>query len=304
VQDITEHFPLALKITEERKMTMSRTFVFFLPFLLLFLFTGALVSMADPLGNPPSTDDGSGLLGNPREDRPNQVNLYYNNRAGIGYIFYNNSEPYILIDSIVNMFPSGPEITTQEGSAISSGSGQVPTQSGGSVIVNGNTVDLYYYRSKCYLNLLSYCTAAGLIPKYTQGGIIFLARSDVKFTIPSASSMPINVSINNITSGNNSDPINNTSYLLEVGLTNTTNQNITLSHLNFIVVGNSGRAYVSVKNMTYTVVFGNNDTPDNITLDPKQQHMIQLTFDLPEDDTPKNFIILQGQKVLGKRGCF
>lgn len=282
---------------------MNRIYLFLFSFLLLFLCSGAFISTAGPLDNPPSTDDGSALMENPCSDRPNRVNLYYNNRAGTGYVFFVNGEPYLLIDSIINMFPNAPEITTQEGSAISSGSGQVTTQSGGAVIVNGSSVSTYYYGNNCYLNILAYCTATGLIPKYSKGGIIFLSTGEAKFSIPSDSNMPINVYINNITSGNNSDPINNTSYIIEVGLTNTTDQNIVLNHLNFIVVGNSGKAYVSVKNMGYTVVFGSNDTPDTLILDPRQQHVLRLTFDLPEDDSPKNFVIIQGRKVLGKRGC-
>jgi len=282
---------------------MNRIYLFLFSFLLLFFCSDAFISTAGPLDNPPSTDDGGVLLENPGSGRPTRVNLYYNNRAGTGYVFFVNGEPYLLIDSIMNMFPNAPEITTQEGSAISSGSGQVTTQSGGAVSVNGSSVSTYYYGNNCYLNILAYCTATGLIPEYSKGGIIFLSKGEAKFTIPSDSNMPINVYINNITSGNNSDPINNTSYIIEVRLTNTTDQNIVLNHLNFIVVGNSGKAYVSVKNMGYTVVFGSNDTPDTLILEPRQQHGVRLTFDLPEDDSPKNFVIIQGQKVLGKRGC-
>jgi len=282
---------------------MIRTYVQLISFLLVCLIAGSPASMAGPLDNPPSTDDGRSLLGNPKADTPNRVNMFYNNKSCVGYVFFNNSEPYILIDSIINLFPNGPEITTQEGSAISSGMGQVPTQSGGSISVNGSVVDVYYYRSKCYINLLSYCAAVGLIPKYAQGTLIFLTKGDVKFNIPAASSMPVNVSVGSITSGSNSDPVNNTSYIMEVSLTNTTGQSISLTHLNFIVVGNSGKAYVSVKDMGYTVVFGGNDTPDRLVLDPNQAHSIRLTFDLPDDDSPKNFVIMQGQRVLGKGAC-
>jgi len=303
VLNIIKDFPQAIKTIEERQMIMNRIYLFLFSFLLLFFYSGAFISTAGPLDNPTSVDDGSALLGNPGSGRPNKVNLYYNNRAGTGYAFFMNGEPYLLIDSILNMFPNAPEITTQEGSAIGPESGQVTTQSGGAVSVNGSSVSVYYYGNNCYLNILGYCTATGIIPKYSKGGIIFLSTSEAKFTIPTDSNMPINVYVNNITSGNNSDPINNISYIIEAGLTNNTNQNIVLNHLNFIVVGNSGKAYVSVKDMGYTVVFGSNDTPDTLMLDPRQQHVVRLIFDLPDNDSPKNFVIIQGQKVLGKRGC-
>jgi hypothetical protein len=171
----------------------------------------------------------------------------------------------------------------------------------GSYMVNGRGVDTYYYANHLFLDINQFCNASGLTYHFVNNGaaMVFLSTSQQLAAQPGSAASPVRVVINGATTGSNPDPINNCSYIYTVGLTNTTGTMITVNHFNFLVIGASGARYTSVKNMGYVVVFGDNDTPDVLSLDPGQGHSVTLTFDLPENDTPRRLVILQGQSVLG-----
>ncbi|MCE1246063.1 MAG: hypothetical protein LWY06_05420 [Firmicutes bacterium] len=233
----------------------------------------AITAWAGPLDNP------TGAL-----QPAAKVDLVYNNQVESGYVIMCNSEPFVLIDSLKNLFDFADFYNSNSGS----------------YMVNNKAVDKYYYNGNLYLNLSDFCTAVNLKPKYDSGKnqILFLSGKTLD-EIKAPKNALIKVKIYNLTKGDNQDPNNNKSYMYSVGLTNKTGGMISLNHFNFILVGQSGKKYVSVKNWTYDVVYGNNDTPDALSLDPGVEHKVGLTFNLPGDDTPAKFFIYQNQKAIG-----
>jgi hypothetical protein len=228
----------------------------------------------------------AGPLDNPTGDLqpPVKIDLVYNNQVQTGYAIMCNSEPFILIDSLRNLFDFA----------------DMANSGTGAYMVNNTAVDKYYYNGNLYLDLADFCAAVNVRPKYDaqKSQIIFTSGKQAD-EIKAPQSPVIKVKLYNLTKGDNQDPNNNKSFMYSVGLTNKTNSMVTLNHFNFVLIGQSGKKYVSVKNWTYDVVYGNNDTPDNLYLEPGQEHKVSLTFNLPDDDTPSKFVIYQNQKVIG-----
>lgn len=214
---------------------------------------------------------------------PVKTNLYYNNQEESGYIFQSNGEPFLLVDSAKSLFNFNDMQSTD----------------GGQYLVNGRGVDTYYYGNNLYLDLNDLCCAIGIIPRYSNNGVIFVSAHDTSYTLANLQNPQITLTVKNIASGNNQDPINNMSWIYTVSLTNQTNSLVAINHFNVILLGESGNKYVSVKDVSYGVVWGGNDTPDMLMLDPGREHVINYTFDLPDNDRPKTLIIFKNQVVLG-----
>jgi len=225
----------------------------------------------------PQTYDGPSL------SQPTQVNMIYNNQMKTGYMIQSNNEVYVSVDSIKSLFNFNDTLDTTDGR----------------YLVNGRAIDTYYFWNRMYLDLADFCGAVGLMPKITTAGIVFLSLHQSDAGTYQAPQSSVSLQIKGRASGNCPDPVNNMAYIFEVGMTNTTRQMIVLNHFNFILVGSSGQKYVSIKQMSYGVVYGGNDTPDSVFLDPGNQHVLNLTFDLPATDSPQRLIILQNQQVIG-----
>lgn len=214
---------------------------------------------------------------------PAPVNLYYNNQEVPGYIFQVNGEPFVLIDSLKELFHYDDMMDSDSGN----------------YMVNNRAVDKYYYGNNLYLDVVDFSSAVNVRPRISGSSIIFVPLNLSPPPSPQVSTPRISVSITGCTVGDNPDPVNNKSYLYTVSLTNQSSTPIPLNHFNFVVLSNGGHWYVSVKDMVYVVVFGENDTPDTLTLDPLRKHVITLTFDLPDTELPKTFIVQRNQKILG-----
>ena len=216
---------------------------------------------------------------------PAQISLYYNNREVNGYVIMSDKEPFILADSIKSLFNFNDDLNDDTKR----------------YMVNGYAVDTYYYGNNLYLDLIDFADALGLVPKITSDGkgVIFISKSASQYTPPPYETPPVRVSVNNKTSGYNSDPINNNSYIYNVSLTNTSQSNIAVNHFNFLLIGSSGHVYVSVKNIAYDSIYWSNGTPDTIILSPSTTYNLNLTFDLPENDSPKQLVIVKNQKTIG-----
>jgi hypothetical protein len=107
------------------------------------------------------------------------------------------------------------------------------------------------------------------------------------------------ITLKDSTRTDNSYPVNKNAWLLTLGLTNTTSRLIAINHANLVVLGLKKSYYVSVKNTGYIAVYGGNDTPDTIIIDPGVEHIVRFTFNLPDGDAPHVVAIVRGEDVLG-----
>jgi hypothetical protein len=215
-------------------------------------------------------------------DRPVQVNLTYNNQTARGSLFMVNNEPYVSVEALKSLF--------RYNDMLDSGSGIY--------LVNGCAVDKYYYLNYMYLDLVDFCNVLGLRPQISDDrkGVTFSPR---KAVTAQSSDQSIRISIKNTTTGTNPDPVNSRTYIFKLGLTNVTTALTNLNHFNFQLVGNSGVTYISLKYMNYYSIYGGNDTPDALNLDPEQEHVLDISFNLPPSDSPAMLVIQKNQQVLG-----
>lgn len=253
--------------------------------LLIMLVVNSHLFAQEILNNKPGSenilDNKTGAL-----SPPVPVKLFYNNFEANGYLISGYNELFVSIDALRTLFNFSDSTNTDSGS----------------YLVNGNAVDTYYYANHLYLDLTDFCNAMRVTPRVTNDktGVIFVARPVVQTTTTTLpNNPPVSVVIQNQTVGDTSNPINSSSYIFTVALTNQSSSPISLNHFNFIVQGQSGQKYVSVKTMGYAVVYGGNDTDDTVVLDPGQVHIINLTFDLPGNDNPRNFIVMKDMKIIG-----
>lgn len=218
---------------------------------------------------------------------PIKVNLYYNNQSQDGYILYLNDMAFLSINSAKNLLNFNDKLNTVNGT----------------YDVNGKIVGKFYYGNTLYLNLLDFASAVGLSPRYTSDklGIIFLKSKQSANTMQKKNFVPQCISMNIISQrkGLSSDPVNNISYTFNMSLVNRSQNNIALNHFNFILIGMKGQKYVSIKSMGYVIVFGENDTPDILTLDPFQEHIVNVTFEVPDWELPRTIIIQKNENTLG-----
>ncbi|MDQ7823421.1 MAG: hypothetical protein RDV48_11545 [Candidatus Eremiobacteraeota bacterium] len=217
--------------------------------------------------------------------KPISMNLFYNNRRAFGYMFWSGGDAFISSDAARTLFSF-------------SDSNQGDT---GEYMVNGRGVNTYYYGNNLYLDVNDLCEALGLRASFTNDmrSVIFLSIAPPPSQYSAPQEPKVRVAIVTSTNGNNQDPVNNMSWVYTVSLTNITSKMIVLNHYNFIVLSESGNRFVSVKDMSYSVVYSQNDTPDAVMLDPGQPHQLNLIFDLPDGDSPKTFEVIQGAQVLG-----
>lgn len=222
---------------------------------------------------------GAAQLTNPPPDKPAQVSLSYNGQTARGWVYLVNGEPYVSVGTLKSLF--------QFNDMIDSGSG--------GYLVNSCAVDQYYYMGYLYLDLLDFCNALGLRAQFSPD------RKAVTFQIrqAQASSQAVNISIKNVTTGTNPDPVNSSTCICKIGLTNVTTDLISLNHFNFQLIGTSGTTYISLKYMNYYSIYGGNDTPDTLALDPNQEHVLDITFNMPPDDSPARLVIIKNQQVIG-----
>lgn len=226
---------------------------------------------------------GAAQLTNPPPDKPAQVTLSYNGQTARGWVYLVNGEPYVSVGSLKSLF--------QYNDMIDSGSS--------GYLVNSCAVDQYYYMGYLYLDLLDFCNALGLRAQLSSDrkSVTFQPRQAQASS--QALQQGVNISIKNATTGTNADPVNSSTCIYKIGLTNTSNELISLNHFNFQLIGTSGTTYISLKYMNYYLIYGGNDTPDTLSLDPNQEHVLDITFNLPPDDSPARLVIMKNQQVIG-----
>ncbi len=110
----------------------------------------------------------------------------------------------------------------------------------------------------------------------------------------------LRITLKSRTSGTTSDPANNNSLILTVELLNQKAEPIRLDHRHFILQCESGRRFVSVKYRTRSRFYGDWGTPDVIVLQPSQAQEVNLTFNLPGQETPVSLLI-QGRRGVSGR---
>jgi len=227
-----------------------------------------------------SAGDGEGTL-----LRPLRINLYYDNRETPGYLLRAEKQLYLLVDSAQQLFQFNDSLEPQTGR----------------YLVNGSPVGKYYFGDNLYLNMLDLSDALGLAPTMLKDGtgVIFL-RKEGPQAGPSAPEKPtVAMEIKDRVTGKTTDPVNNNSHVYVVGLTNRSSSPLPLNHFNFALLSRKGFNYVSVRNIQYVVVAGDNDTADTLVLDPGHEHVVTLTFELPDDDVPGMLIVRRNKEILG-----
>jgi len=217
--------------------------------------------------------------------KPITVNLYYNNYHVPGQVFMVGGSPYLSIDSIRTLFPHA----------------NISDSSQGVYMINGKAVNIYHYNDHLYLDTDQTADALGLVPKYFRDKleIIFIEKKQYVQTLNIPANPPIRIDVADRATGVSSDPVNSSSRLYRLGLTNTGQKLYNLNYYNFLLIGNSGNKYTSVNNIKYTVVWGDNDHGSNVFLDPNQRHEVEVNFNIPSSDSPRTLVILQGKEVLG-----
>jgi len=226
---------------------------------------------------------GAAQLNNPPPDKPAQITLCYNGQTAQGWVYLVNGEPYVSVGSLKSLF--------QYNDMTDTGSGRY--------LVNSCAVDQYYYMGYLYLDLLDFCNALGLKAQLSPDRKSVTFQSRQAQASSQALQQVVNITIKNATTGTNPDPVNSSTYIYKIGLTNTSNELISLNHFNFQLVGSSGTTYISLKYMNYYSIYGGNDTPDTLGLDPNQEHVLDITFNLPPGDSPAKLLVMKNQQVIG-----